>query len=135
MAVSIYIPTNREEDSLFCIPSPTFIVCRFFDDGHSDLCDEYLIVVLISISLIISGGEHLFMCCWPFVCLRRNVCSDFWTTVELCCWLLLSILDIKPEAGLWFANIFCHYLGCHLTLLRMSCDTRKFLIFFEDQCI
>ena len=26
-----------QEHSLFSTPSPTFIVCRFFDDGHSDL--------------------------------------------------------------------------------------------------
>ena len=25
--------------SLFFIPSPTFIVCRFFDGGHSDPCE------------------------------------------------------------------------------------------------
>ena len=26
-----------QDGSLFSKPSPTFIVCRFFDDGHSDL--------------------------------------------------------------------------------------------------
>ena len=25
-----------QEGSLFSTPSPAFIVCRFFDDGHSD---------------------------------------------------------------------------------------------------
>ena len=37
--------------------SPTFIVCRLFDDGHSEWC-----TVLICIFLIISNVEHLFMC-------------------------------------------------------------------------
>ena len=32
-------PPRVQEDSLFSIPSPAFIVCRFFDDGHSDWCE------------------------------------------------------------------------------------------------
>ena len=38
MAALIYIPTNREEGSLFSSPWPAFI-CRLFDDGHSDWCE------------------------------------------------------------------------------------------------
>ena len=36
MVVSIYIPTKSTKNSLFRTPSPAFIACRFFDDGHSD---------------------------------------------------------------------------------------------------
>ena len=32
-------PPTVKEGSLFSTPSPTFIVCRFFDDGHSDWCE------------------------------------------------------------------------------------------------
>ena len=39
VAVSIYIPTNSARGSLFSTPSPAFIVCKFFDDGHSDWCE------------------------------------------------------------------------------------------------
>ena len=35
---------------------------RLLDDGHSDWCVLYHIVILIFISLIISNVEHLFMC-------------------------------------------------------------------------
>ena len=40
MAISIYITTTVQERSLFFTPSPAFIVCRLFDDGHSDWCGE-----------------------------------------------------------------------------------------------
>ena len=39
VAVSIYIPSNSAKGSLFSTHSPAFIVCRFFDDGHSDRCE------------------------------------------------------------------------------------------------
>ena len=36
LAVSINIPTAVQEGSLFSTLSPAFIVCRHFDDGHSE---------------------------------------------------------------------------------------------------
>ena len=33
-----FSPTVQER-SLFSTPFPAFIVCRLFDDGHSDLCE------------------------------------------------------------------------------------------------
>ena len=32
-------PPTVREGSLFSIPSPAFIVCRFFDNGYSDGCE------------------------------------------------------------------------------------------------
>ena len=37
--LSIYIPTNSARGFLFSTSSPARIVCRFFDDGHSDQCE------------------------------------------------------------------------------------------------
>jgi len=51
-----------QKGSLFSTPSRAFIVCRFFDAGHSDQCEVISHLVLISISLIMNNVEHLFMC-------------------------------------------------------------------------
>ena len=32
------LPSTVQEHSLFSTPSPAFIVCRRFDEGHSDQC-------------------------------------------------------------------------------------------------
>ena len=39
VAASIYILINMHEGFLFFTSSPSFIVCRVFDGGHSDLCE------------------------------------------------------------------------------------------------
>ena len=39
VAVLVCIPTNSVEHSLFSTASPAFIVCRLFNDGHSDWCE------------------------------------------------------------------------------------------------
>ena len=51
-----------QEGSLFSTTYPAFIVCRFFDDGHSDWDEVILHCSFDRISLIMSNVEHLFMC-------------------------------------------------------------------------
>jgi len=53
----MYILTNSIGGFPFSTPSPTFIICRLFDHGHS-----YLIVLLICICLIVSRVQHLSKC-------------------------------------------------------------------------
>ena len=61
MTVAIYIPTKCSRRIYFSIPSLAFIVCIFFDDGHSDWCE---VILYYSFDLHFSNNdiEHLFMC-------------------------------------------------------------------------
>ena len=62
MAVSVYSPTNSiGRFPLLHILSSIYCLDIFYD-GHSDWCEVILHCFFIYISLIISDGEHLFMC-------------------------------------------------------------------------
>ena len=88
------------------IPSPAFIVCRFFDDGHSDRCEVISHCRFDLCFLMLS----IFLCVYqPSVCLLwRNVCLGLFPTplphflIGLFVFLLLScisflyILEINP---------------------------------------
>ena len=61
VAVPIYIPTNRVGGFPFLHSSSAFIICRFFDNGHSDWSEVILHCSSICLSLISSDVKHLFM--------------------------------------------------------------------------
>ena len=47
-----FTPTVKER-SLFSTPSPAFLVCRLFDDGHSDWCEVIPLFCLCPICLFL----------------------------------------------------------------------------------
>ena len=77
-------PPTLQECSLFSTPSPAFIVCTLFDEGHSDQCE---VISHCSFDLHFSNNEHLFMCLLA-ICmssLEKLVCLDLFPTFWLGC--------------------------------------------------
>ena len=88
MTVSVYIPPEVQEGSLFSTLSPA-LVCGFFDDGHSDKCE---VIVHCSFDLHFSKATLSSFSCayWPSVCfLWRNVCLGLLLNFYLGCFVLI----------------------------------------------
>ena len=114
--------------------SPAFIVCRLFDDGHSDWC---VVISHCSFDLHFSNNErcwasfHVLAICMSTLekCLFRSFPPLFDQVVflALSCMSCLYILEINPLSVVSFAIIFSHSEGCLFTLLIVSFAVQKLL--------
>ena len=119
--------------SLFSTPLPTFIICKLFDDSHSEGMRWYL-VVLICISLIISSAELLLMCLLA-ICmssLKKGLSKpsahffhwivSFWLSAVRA----VYIFWILTPCWLYHLQIFSPIpIGCLFNLLMISFAVQK----------
>ena len=92
-------PPTVEEGSLFSTPSPAFIVCRLFDDGHSDMCER---TPHCGFDLQFSNNEwrsaslHVFGSHWY---VWRNVCLG----------LLSTFYGVVPFSGIELHELLVYF--------------------------
>ena len=124
-----------QECSLFSTPSPTFIICRLFDGGHSDWCE----VVSRCFDLHFSDNEWCWASFHELVSHLYVIFGEvslqgpfphligFFVFLVLSCIRCLCILQVNSLSVVSLAIIFSHSESCLFTLLAVSFAVQKLL--------
>ena len=129
-------------DSTFCsTATSTFGGVSVPDFGYSNRRIVVSHYVLIFISLMTHGVEHLFICLFAICtsslvrCLLMSL-ARFSLIIDLlsCHWILSSLYILKnsPLSDVSFANIFSQSVACLLILLILSFSDNRFLILMKS---
>ena len=140
---SIYSPTNKTERFTFSTSVPTLVIFCFFNSGILISIKWYL-TVLLCISFMVTGIEHLFTCFLTIhissleKCLSKYLVRSwimlfiFWL---LSCWSSLYILSINLLSHTWFINFSPNQWVAFSPFLIVFFDAQKFLILMQCQLL
>ena len=123
MTVSVYIPTNSVRVFPFLHTLSAFIVCRLFDDGHSDWCE---VISYCSFDLhfsIMSNVEHLFMCLLAICMSSLEKCLFRSFSNSLIRLFIFLVLSCMISACIFWKLILCqlfHLLSTSAFLTNLS---------------
>ena len=122
-----------QEVFLFSTSSPAFIICRHFDNDHSDQCE---VMPHCCFGLLFSNNQQhgVFLHVPPghlYAFFGESSVSVFCPLFDLVAYFIiviflltcmssLCVLEINPLLVTSFANIFFHSIGCLFTLLMVS---------------